>query len=55
MKLLDKKELKQVNGGMWTAEETGRKTGNVARQVYHLGEQALELAGNASKVVVKAK
>ncbi len=32
MKTLNEKELKQVNGGMWTAEETGRKIGNVARQ-----------------------
>lgn len=43
MKLLDKKELKQVNGGMWTAEETGRKTGNVARQGYNLLKQAIDL------------
>ncbi|BFL77252.1 bacteriocin [Staphylococcus hominis] len=46
MKLLDEKELKQVNGGMWTAEETGRKTGNVARQGYHILEQATEIIGN---------
>ncbi|MDS3909632.1 bacteriocin [Staphylococcus hominis] len=55
MKLLDKKELKQVNGGMWTAEETGRKTGNVARQGFHLVQQGAEVLGNVGSVVVKAK